>query len=134
MKRLTFIIMLCASGALGQCVNCEVKEGIGQICWGKDRSTTALHLAKFLDFSNMNKGLNTDEYDKQILIELNWLLENAPCLDRCLYTRGEKLLVKMIDHEKSKRLQRRYRKNLRQIKLLRTKYFPDEDTTSKLCG
>lgn len=133
MKQLTFILTLSTFCIFGQCINCEQKEGLGQICWGEDRPTTELHLAQFMDYSNISSDSKSKVYITETITELNWLLDNVPCLSRCLYFRAEKYLQLIIDHEETKKKKKNYIKKLEKVKRLKTQYFPVDDPTIIPC-
>lgn len=133
MTQLTFILTIWTLGAYGQCTNCEPIEGQGQICWGNDRTATEEHYAKFADYSKLTDNGQITYSIKETLQELNWLLENAPCLNNCMYYRYEKYLNAVVEQERDKKAKKSYLKKLAEVKRLKAKYFPIDDPKTIPC-
>jgi hypothetical protein len=121
MTRLTFILTLLTFSALGQCTNCEEKNG-HKMCWGENRSDTEIHLATFMGLTHM---VDSDQGGRveEALNELNWLLDKAPCVNICLYISGEKFIQKVLTFGISVKIKEAYSKTLKELKELKAKNY-----------
>ena len=123
MEKVIFIWTISALGAFGQCINCEQKEKIGQICWGADRSATEVHYASFSDYSRLSASTVSKDYISEAMVHLNWLLENAPCFHRSLYVQMETFLNEVLTKEQDRRRKKEFQKKLKEVQGLKSKYF-----------
>lgn len=80
-------------------------------------------MAAFLD------SWHSKEYERDAAAQfknMDWLLENAPCLNVSLYQSIEEFIAEISSKEKSKRKLRMYAMKMKDVAALKSKYFPAE--------
>ncbi len=123
MTRLTFILLALETfSAFGQCTNCEQSKA-GRFCWGEKKSEAQEHLAKFMDFTRMATFSKGQHHIDEALIELGWVLDNAPCINICVYVGGERFINKMLNFHINVKIRTDCIETLKELNRLKEKHF-----------
>lgn len=99
------------------CINCTT----GGWCFG-DRPDEAKR-----QFAIVHDLVNTDgdqhQHSAEILERYEWLLNNAPCIDKLLYVNSVKYYESLLKLEKDKQAIKSYQEKIKQIKEQQQLYF-----------
>lgn len=98
------------------CINCS-----GQLCFG-DRPEEAK-----LQFAILHDLVNTDgdqhQHSVEILERYDWLLNNAPCINKFLYVNSIKYYESLLKSENNMQVANSYQEKIKQIKEQQQLYF-----------